>query len=168
MARAFSLLALVVALGVALWLYTRQAQRQLQPVSRWSMETATSVTPQPLDWKEAQRAVMRLAQLLSEPSPSAGELEETTRLAAQWVAGSQPGTPEYRLAVALRAACFALAQAGPEASDPQRQRARRELATARSVLSGESPGSVTQGIQDHLKNLQVERGEEVKHALEEP
>lgn len=165
--RALSLLALMVAMAVALWLFSRQAERDVQRVSSWQVDSRTETAPAQLEWREAREAVDRVDALLAEAHPQASQLEAISRRAAQWVAGSTPGSPEYRLAVALRAACFALSQAGPDPGDGQRQKARQELAVARQVLSGASPGSVTHGIQDQLKNLQVEHGEEVKKALEE-
>lgn len=166
--RALTLVALVVALAVALWLFSQQASRQVQQVAGFSVESRTEATPAQLDWREAAQAVARVEALLGQPRPEGSQLEAISRRAAQWVAGSSPGSPEYRLAVALRAACFALAQAGPDPADQQRQKARHELAIARQVLAGTSPGSVTQGLQDQLKNLQLEHGERVTKALEDP
>lgn len=167
MLRALSLLALVVALAIGLWLFSTKTTRDVQRVTQWEMERQTEATPEALDWGEAQRYLARLEALVAEATPSPQELAEVAQKAAQWVAGSRPGSPEYRLATSLRAACFALAQAGPDLTDPQRKRARSELALARSVLAGKSPGSVTQGIQDQLKNLQVEHEVQVQKALEE-
>ncbi|GBC79661.1 hypothetical protein HRbin09_00885 [bacterium HR09] len=167
MGRLLSLLALVVAMAIGLWLFSQKASKDVQRVTTWQVEGEKSAQPASLDWREAQESLARLDSLLAASEPAPRELSAIAQKAAQWVAGSRPGSPEYRLAVALRAACLALAQAGPDASDPQRQKARSELAVARSVLAGESPGSVTHGIQDQLKNLQVEHGEQVQKALEE-
>ncbi len=167
MLRALSLLALVLALAVGLWLFTRKASDDVQLVRTWETEPQSAAPPASLEWWEAQRFYSRLAALVLEPQPAPQELKVIAQKAAGWAAGSRPGSPEYRVAVALRAACVALAQAGPEPNHPQRQKARSELAIVRSVLAGESPGSVTHGIQDQLKNVQVERSEQMQKALEE-
>lgn len=167
MARALSLLALVLAVAVGLWLFSQKTTKDVQRVTHWEMERQNDAAPASVDWEKARHFLARLQELTAEPNPMPQELKGIAEKAAQWVAGSRPGSAEYRLATALRAACFALAQAGPGPTDPQRQRARSELEIARSVLAGESPGSVTHGVQDQLKNLQVEHGEKVHKALEE-
>lgn len=167
MVRALSLLALVLAVALGLWLFSEKTTKDVQRVKSWEFAQNKEAPPAPVDWRQAQQYLGRLQELAEEPAPPPQELREVADKAAQWAAASRPESPEYRLATALRAACFALAQAGPDPTDPQRQRARSELKIARSVLAGESPGSVTHGIQDQLKNLQVEHGEQVQKALEE-
>lgn len=167
MGRLLAFLALVFAMAIGLWLFSQKTSKDVQRVSTWEIAQQNQAPPAPVDWREAQDYYARLEALVAASEPAPQELAAIAQKAAQWVAGSRPGSPEYRLAVALRAACLALSQAGPDPGDPQRQRARSELAIARSVLAGESPGSVTHGIQDQLKNLQVEHGEHVQKALEE-
>ncbi|MFN3414621.1 MAG: hypothetical protein ACK42L_11235, partial [Thermoanaerobaculum sp.] len=146
MGRLFSLLALVLAMAIGLWIFSQKASKDVQRVTSFQLEGEKSAQPASVDWREAQDYHTRLEALLAESEPAPQELSAIAQKAAQWVAGSRPGSPEYRLAVALRAACLALSQAGPAPGDPQRQKARSELAIARSVLAGESPGSVTHGL----------------------
>ncbi|MCS7183414.1 MAG: hypothetical protein NZ869_09945 [Thermoanaerobaculum sp.] len=168
MFRVLSFLALLGAVVVALWLYSQQAQRNVSKVRTLALEPAGHATPQTLHWREAQRLYDRLAELVASPVVSGQELAAMEQQAANWAAGSLPGSPEYRLAVALRAAAWALAQGAPQPSPTHRQKAQRELSIARNVLAGESPGSVTYPVSDQLKNLQIQHSQEVGKALEEP
>lgn len=167
MGRLLSLLALLLAMGLALWLFVGKAQRDVTLVRGYRLEAPSDVPPQRFSAAQAEKLLHRLEALLSMPQPSEAELAAIAQQAAAWVAGSQPGTTSYRVAVALRAACFALAQAGPDVGNAQRRRAEQELATARQALRSADPSGVTQGLQDQLKNLQVQQGEELSRALEQ-
>jgi len=167
MGRAFGFIALLLALAAAVYLFSRQAARSVHQAQGLRLEIPSQLPPQALDWEEAKQAAARLESLAEEPTPPREELAAIAQKAAAWAAGSEPGSAAYRLAVALRAACFELSLAGPEAGDLHRQRAKQELATARGALAGRAPGSVTRGVQDQLKNLQVQRGEELTQGLEQ-
>lgn len=167
MGRLLSLLALLLAMGLVLWLFVGKAQRDVTTVRGYRLEAPSNVPPQSFSAAKAEELLHRLEALLRVPQPPEAELAAIAQQATAWVAGSQPGTAAYRVAVALRAACLALAQTGPEAGDPQRRRAEQELATARQALRSAGPSGVTQGLQDQLKNLQVQQGEELSRALEQ-
>jgi hypothetical protein len=167
MLRALSLVALLLALGVALLLFVGKSRRDLDTLRGQHLEVPGEAAPLELSWPEAGRALERLEALLAQPTPAAQELQALAQKAASWAAGSQPGSPAYGLAVALRAACWELSQASPDLEDPHRQRAKAELARARRLWTGQSPGSVTQGLQDQVKNLQIQRSEELSQSLQE-
>jgi len=167
MGRAFGFIALLLAVAAAAYLFSQQAAKSVQQAQSFRLELPAQAPPRSLDWDEAKRAVARLGSLAEEPTPSREELTTIAQQAASWAAGSEPGSADYRLAVALRTACFELSLSGPEPDNPHRKRARQELAIAQEVLGGRSSGPVTRGVQDQLKNLQVQRGEELTQGLEQ-
>lgn len=162
MGRLLGFVVLLLAMAVGLLLFTGKTEKDLQTVSGFRLHVPEQVVPAALDWSEAARAVALAESMVVKPEIAINDLERLATQAARWVAGSQPGSAEYRLAVSLRAACFALSQSGSDLSSAQRQEARRHLANAREVLSGRSSGGATRAIGDQLTNLQVQRGEELQ------
>lgn len=162
MGRFLGFVVLLLALAVGLLLFTGKTEKDLQTVSGFRLHLPEQAAPAALDWSEAARAVALVESMVVNPEISISDLERVATQAARWVAGSQPGSVEYRLAVSLRAACLALSQSAADLSSSKRQEARRHLANAREVLSGRGSGGATRALQDQLTNLQVQQGEELQ------
>lgn len=162
MGRLLGFVVLLLALALGLLLFTGKTEKDIQTVSGFRLHIPEHAPPTALDWNEAARAVALLESMVAKPEIPGTDLERVATQAIGWVAGSQPGSAEYRLAVSLRAACLALSQADTDLSNRKRQEARGHLAKAREVLSGAPSGGFTRAIQDQLTNLQVQQGEELQ------
>ncbi len=158
------LASLLVVAAVALMLAARSARHTMTAANAPIPSLREGVAPRSFDREAAEAVVTRLVSLADDDVPDHGALEEAAQTAAGWAAGTDPGSPEYHAAVAIRGAADALLTFGAAPDARQRAQARRLLAEARGALHGEAPppGDAVQRLRDQIKNLEYSQKEKLR------
>jgi hypothetical protein len=161
---AFGFVALLVVMGVVLYLSSSHTARDVESVRLTAASLREDVTPKSWDPRAASTMLETLSAFVHDPSPSRDELRRAADTAAGWAAGTSPGSNENHAAVKLRTAADELAQASEDLTDRHRMTASRCLDDARAALAGAPPNELdaVRGIRDQLENLQNSRREQTR------
>jgi len=161
----FGLISLLIVMAVVLLLAARQTRQTVRTVNAPIPSLREDVSARAFDRETARRLIERLDALADEALPPEADLLAARQTAAEWAAGSAPGSGDYRCAVKLRGAADALLAAG-RGDEGRRGEARRLLQEARAALdSGAAmPGGAVGAIRDQLENLQQSQRERLDDA----
>jgi hypothetical protein len=165
---AFGLVALLVVVGIVLFLSSSHTQHDIEAVRLGAAALHEDVAATSWDDSAADDLLDRLTRLAGDPEPSREDLRAAAATAAGWVAGTSPGSRQNHAAVKLRSAADELAQASSDLGDRHRVTARRCLEDARAALAGAPPRELDaiQGVRDQIENLQNSRREQAREAQE--
>lgn len=157
------LVGLLVAAAVALLLFARDARKSVRAVNAPIPALREDVAPRAFDREAIEAALVRLGELLDADPLPGSELAAIRASAAAWVAGTRPGTGEYRCALKVRETADALLAAS-RGDEARRNDARRTLREAREALANPAgmPGGAVGGVRDQLENLQQSQRERLE------
>lgn len=160
----FGLVALLVVMGIVLFLSSSHTQKSVDSVRAIAPALREDVAPRAWDASAAGAMLDRLTALLADPAPPRDELAAAAATASGWAAATTPGSNENHAAVKLRSAADELAQSSESADDRHRVTARRHLDDVRAALAGAPPRELdgVRAIRDQLENLQNSRREQIQ------